>query len=165
MLILLALLLTACGANSRPTHRSQITLVAPEALPTSSLTDPVLLDGKANYDLYCAHCHGYSGEGQIAESLQVTLDLGMITVPPHDSTGHTWQHPDQLLLRVTREGVVNPLAQYPMPPFAGTLTDEQIMNIYAYIRLWWTDEQRAHQQRVTERWNEIAQAPAATAQP
>jgi hypothetical protein len=36
-----------------------------------------------------------------------------------------------------------------MPPFAEVLTDEQILGILAYIKLWWTDDQRAYQAQVT----------------
>ncbi len=140
--------------------------------PPSNLTDPVLLEGKQHYDLLCAHCHGYTLGGQLPQTIQQTLDLGMITVPPHDSTGHTWQHPDQLLIRTIREGIQNPLAQYPMPAFGSALTDAQLNAILAYIKTYWTEEQRQYQQRLTDNWaqldarfgmndNEIATAEAA----
>ena len=146
-------LLAACGGAA--TQPPALTLIAPQDLPTASFDDPALREGQFNYNLYCAHCHGYDGQGQVEESIANTVELGMHLVPAHNSAGHTYQHPDQLLLRVVKDGIPNPLSQYPMPPFGQVLTDEQIMGIYAYIKLWWTDDQRQHQAAVTARWAEI----------
>jgi cytochrome c553 len=144
-------------ATPRPTTApaAGITLVAPDALPTSRFTDPVLVLGEYQYNLVCAHCHGYEGQGQLAESIPQTELLGMHTVPAHNADSHVYQHPDQLLIRVIKEGVQNPLSHFPMPAFEGALTDEQINAIIAYIKTWWTDEQRAHQAEVTQRWAEM----------
>lgn len=153
-LALCCALAAACG--SAATQPPALTLIAPQDLPTPAFDDPVLREGQVNYDLYCAHCHGYDGQGQVEESIANTRELGMHLVPAHNADGHTWQHPDQLLLRVVKEGIPNPLSQYPMPPFGQVLTNEQIMGIYAYIKLWWTDEQRQQQAEVTARWDEIS---------
>ena len=107
--------------------------------------------GQTVYNLRCAHCHGYAGEGQLASTVPNTQQLGMHTVPPHDATGHTWQHPTQLLKQVILQGVQNPLNQYPMPPFTEVVTDEEIDQLVAFMQLWWTDEQREAQAQVTER--------------
>lgn len=154
-LLLLIALLVGCGAVATPPAPTlEVMFVAPDAVPTSTFTNPVLLQGQRDYDLYCAHCHGYDGSGQLAEAIQDTLDLGMMIVPPHDATGHTWMHPTQLLIRVVREGVQNPLAHYPMPAFGDAFTDEQIEGMIAYMRRWWTPEQRRYQARLTWRWQE-----------
>ena len=159
LLLCLSLFLVACGQVAEPpTPTLDVMLVPPEAVPTTAFTDPVLMEGQRNYDLYCAHCHGYEGAGQLQESLQQTLDLGMMTVPAHDSTGHTWMHPDQLLIRTVRQGIQNPLAQFPMPAFGEAFTDDQILGMFAYIRLWWTPEQRQHQRRLTWRWTAMQAA-------
>jgi len=158
-ILILCLTLVACGQGQTGTSaRIAITMVAPDAVPTTTLTDPVLIEGQTNYNLYCGHCHGYNGAGQVPESIQQTLDLGMLLVPAHDSTGHTWQHPDQLLIRTVRQGIQNPLAQFQMPAYGDALTDEQILGIFDYISLWWTEEQREHQGRMTEHWNDMAAA-------
>ena len=155
-LVLCGAVIAACGGAV--TQPPALTLIAPQDLPTASFDDPVLREGQFNYDLYCAHCHGYDGQGQVEESIANTVALGMHLVPAHNATGHTYQHPDQLLLRVVKEGIPNPHSQYPMPPFGQVLTDEQIMGIYAYIKLWWTDDQRRHQAEVSARWDEIGRA-------
>jgi mono/diheme cytochrome c family protein len=101
--------------------------------------------------LRCAHCHGSAGAGQIAATVPNTQQLGLHIVPPQDATGHTWQHPSQLLRQVILNGIQNPLDHYPMPPFEGVITDEEIDQLIAYISLWWTDEQRQWQAQVTQR--------------
>jgi mono/diheme cytochrome c family protein len=37
-----------------------------------------------------------------------------------------------------------------MPAFAGELTEAEVEAILAYIKTWWTDEQRASQAAVTQ---------------
>lgn len=142
------------GIGAFPTVTPVITLL-PGHIPTSSFSDPVLAAGQNSYNLICAHCHGYNGEGQLASTIETSRQLGMDIVPPQNSSGHTWEHPDQLLVRVIKEGIQNPLAQYPMPAFGDSLIDDDIHAILAYIKLWWTDEQRAHQARLTENWAEL----------
>src|SRR5688500_2304071 len=122
LILLGGLALVGCGTVATP-EPLPITLIAPGQLPTSTFNDPVLRLGQEQYNLVCGHCHGYNGEGQLAATVQQTLDIGMHLVPAHDSTGHTWQHPDQLLFRVIVEGIQNPLDQFPMPGFGDGLSD------------------------------------------
>lgn len=147
--MLLLLVISACGTVATPI---QITLVPAGERPPSRFTDPVLIEGEAEYMLACAHCHGYALEGQLAATIPQSELMGMHIVPPHDSTGHTWMHPDQLLIRAIREGIPNPLQQFPMPAFGDTYTDEQLNAILKYMRFFWTEEQREHNRTVTELW-------------
>ena len=89
-------------------------------------------------------------EGQIPATIQRSLDSGLNPVPALDATGHAWKHPDQLLLRVIQEGIQNPLNNFQMAGYSDMMTDEEMMAILAYIKLWWTDEQRAFQRDLTE---------------
>ena len=114
--------------------------------------DPQLAMGQVVYAKYCGHCHGINGEGQEPVSAEKTLALGYHVVPAHDSSGHTWQHPDALLVQVIEEGVQNPLHLYIMASYADVLSSEEIVAVIAYMKLWWTDEQRAHQQALTDAW-------------
>lgn len=154
-------LLAACSGGTAPTPTAEldIALVGPEALPTSVFDDPALQRGEANYQRYCAHCHGYQGEGQTGDSAAETRAMGMKLVPAHDSTGVIWQYADQVLLRMTKQGITNGLNRYPMPAFDTTFDDAGIMEIYAYIKTWWTEEQRAYQAEVTRKlqtiWDEL----------
>ena len=148
------LLLAGCGTAA---PAPSIQLVAPEDLPTRTFTNPALAEGQYLYNYHCGHCHGYDGEGQLSASIPQARELGLHLVPPQDSTGHTWEHPDHLLIRVVEDGIPNPLMQFPMPSYKGVLSEQEIRNILSYIRLWWTEPQRAHQQAVTRRWADIQQ--------
>lgn len=112
--------------------------------------DPGLQAGQEQYNLRCGHCHGYNGEGEIQISAVDTLALGMKVVPPHDRTGHTWMHPEQLLVQFIQQGSPNPLYRFQMPAYGEVMTEEEIRQVLAYISLWWTDSQRAHHEAVTE---------------
>lgn len=52
--------------------------------------------GKKVYDANCASCHGVKLEGE--ENWRERGPDGLLPAPPHDETGHTWHHPDALLL-------------------------------------------------------------------
>jgi mono/diheme cytochrome c family protein len=148
------LLMAACGPTllaPNPTPRP--VMVAPTDPPELLVTvtaDADLTTGKASYDLYCAHCHGYHGEGQTGPTVEDTLRMGMNLIPGHNATYDTYQHPDQLLLRVIQEGVSNPLNRYIMPAYGSSLSEAEIMQIINYMKLFWTEEQRAYQARLTE---------------
>lgn len=146
--------LAAC-APSKPQPEAVVVGTESPQRATMVAADPVLSLGKQQYDLRCAHCHGYDGSGQLAPTIENTLALGMNLVPAHDSSGHTWQHPDQLLIKVIKEGIRNPLNQFPMESYEEVMTDEEINAVLDYIRLWWTDEQREHQRGLTEHWAEL----------
>lgn len=151
LVALVAGLLAACAPQPQgtPTPTIEFTFMNDEPYQTPTPSHP----GELNYNRYCAHCHGYNGEGQSPEAVETTLNLGMKTVPAHDDTGHTWQHPDELLVEVILEGIDNPLNQYPMTGWGDVLTEEDALDIIDYMRQWWTEEQIAHQAEVTERWN------------
>lgn len=121
--------------------------------PPPDITATPAHPGQQNYNAYCAHCHGRNGEGQLESTVANTLQLGMKTVPAHDATGHTWQHPDALLVQVILDGIDNPLNQYPMTGWGHVLDEQDALDIIDYMRQWWTPEQIAHQADVTQRWN------------
>jgi mono/diheme cytochrome c family protein len=146
--------LAGCQTSSEP----PVVAVRPTDSPERAAiiaADPNLAAGERTYNLYCAHCHGYSGEGQLESTVPNTRQLGLHTVPPHDATGHTWEHPSQLLRQVILNGIPNPLNHYQMGAFEGYVTNEQVEQLIAYMSLWWTDEQRAWQEQVTQRRAEL----------
>jgi S-disulfanyl-L-cysteine oxidoreductase SoxD len=80
--------------------------------------------GEGLYRDHCAACHGADLEGETPD-WQVRDEDGYLPGPPHDETGHTWHHPDQLLFDITKYGIAEAanLPDYPtrMPAFEGVL--------------------------------------------
>jgi len=62
--------------------------------------------------------------------------------PPHDDSGHTWHHADDVLFGIVKIGVNPPYGppgyQSDMPAFGDTLTDPQIWDVLAYIKSRWS---------------------------
>jgi len=68
------------------------------------------------------------------------LPTGGLRAPPHDASGHTWNHSDDLLFRYTKHGgaaVVGGDFQSDMPGFGDALTDEEIWAVLAFIESEW----------------------------
>lgn len=121
-LLVLSLALVACGGGGG----GQTT--APEA-PAATETpsgDPVA--GKAQFDTVCIACHGPEGVGVEGLGKPFTTSEFLLTVDDQEllefvKTGRPISHPDNTT------GV-------DMPPKGGNpaLTDEQLLDIIAYIR-------------------------------
>ena len=108
--------------------------------------------GKSVYDGRCALCHGARLEGQ--PNWQGKLPSGRMPAPPHDASGHTWHHPDAMLFGMTKYGLVPgkyapPGYQSDMQAFGGTLSDEQIWAVLAYIKSSWPPDIRETQREMT----------------
>ena len=124
-LCLTALVLSSCGSAS----------TKPE---TNSLIDR----GAKLYQANCQSCHGGATGGKLRD-----------IPPPHNANGHTWDHADQQLTGMVLNGIPFSLEAQRMPAFKDKLSEEDVRAILAYIKTWWTEEQRAWQRRVTEQWD------------
>ena len=106
--------------------------------------------GKAVYDRNCAACHGGNLEGQ--PEWRSRLPTGRLPAPPHNDSGHTWHHGDDLLFGVTKFGLAPPYGppgyQSDMPAFGATLTDRQIWDVLTYIKSRWSTRAREAQARM-----------------
>jgi mono/diheme cytochrome c family protein len=118
-------------------------------------TDVVKLGAKV-YQAHCASCHGARLEGQ-ANWREKGAD-GLLPAPPHDASGHTWHHPDDVLFRITKLGVgkVANMKDYKsaMPPFEGVLTDAEIIAALSWIKAQWPADIRAEQEKVNKQYAE-----------
>ena len=113
-------LLVACGPDNRPQ----------------------VARGAAVYAQHCASCHGANLQGQ--PDWRTRLANGRLPAPPHDDTGHTWHHPEEVLFGITKFGLVPPYApagyESDMPAFGGTLSDEDIRAVLAFIESRWSSD-------------------------
>ena len=123
--------------------------LAPDARPLIPSDDAAMIArGQTLYAEQCAVCHGASGEGQRSRPPGVAASTPL--APPHDATGHTWQHPDYVLVQLTKSGVSDstcrPIAEGAMPKFERSLGDADILAVLAYIKSIWPADIRAQQQ-------------------
>ena len=107
--------------------------------------------GKTLYAQQCAACHGARLEGH--PNWQERLPTGRMPAPPHDSSGHTWHHPDSVLFGITKHGLVPgkyapPKYVSDMPAFGAQLSDAEIWAVLAYIKSAWPDEIRRAQAEI-----------------
>lgn len=101
--------------------------------------------GRTIYETQCAACHGAQLEGQ--PDWQMPLPSGRLPAPPHDATGHTWHHPDDILFRIVKEGtaaIVGGGYESDMPGFADVLSDAEIRAVLAYIKSTWPERERSY---------------------
>lgn len=118
-------------------------------LPRLRMAKQIAL-GRSVYMANCAQCHGAQLEGQ--PDWQTPLPSGRLPAPPHDASGHTWHHGDEMLFGVTKHGL-KPYAgetyESDMPVFAGILTDEEIRAAIAFIKSTWPQRERDYQAQMT----------------
>lgn len=116
--------------------------IGTSAIAGHELDDRDLTNGQTLYAEQCASCHGANLEGQ--PDWRTPDENGVLPAPPHDETGHTWHHDNQLLFEYTRLGGEEALATRGvtgfasgMPGFGDALTDNEIWDVLAYIRSTW----------------------------
>ena len=94
--------------------------------------------GKSVYADHCAACHGFWLEGQ--PNWRDRDADGYLPAPPHNETGHTWHHPDELLVRITTlgtEAIVGGDYRSNMAGFGDVLSEDEILAVLAYIKSTW----------------------------
>ena len=129
--------------------------------PAAAFIDPsdetLVALGKGIYATHCAACHGAKLEGQ--PDWRTRQPNGRLPAPPHDETGHTWHHPDAVLVDIVKNGLV-PGRTAPdgyvsdMPAYAQILSDADITAVLAYIKSSWPAEILSMQKSVTLQQND-----------
>ena len=84
-------------------------------------------------------CHGANLEGQ--PNWREKLASGRMPAPPHDESGHTWHHTDEVLFGITKYGLTPKYGpsgyQSDMPAFGGKLSDADIWAVLSLIESRW----------------------------
>ena len=121
---LATLVLVACGGGSG----------ADSPFPIEVTSERVAV-GEQLYATNCTVCHGQVGESPTLPG-----------APSHAEDGHTWHHADRHLF----EWILDrpPLAQV-MPPFRGTLNDEEVSAVLAYIKSTWPADIQSRQNELS----------------
>ena len=115
--------------------------------PTIDPGDPAqVAQGEAIYRAHCSSCHGAQLEGQ--PDWRLRLPSGRLPAPPHDETGHTWHHSDEVLVRIVQDGpafYASLGVETDMPGFREILSDRDIAAVFAYIKSRWPAAIQARQ--------------------
>lgn len=105
--------------------------------------------GEQVYNAQCAACHGVELQGQ--PNWREQLPTGGLPAPPHDESGHTWHHEDQVLFDYTKLGgqaLVGQSFKSNMPGFGEVLSDLEIRAVLSFIKSNWPARvQDMHDQR------------------
>jgi len=116
------------------------------ASDTDAVSEAAVARGAELYQANCASCHGADLAG--APDWKTPNEDGSYPPPPHDSSGHTWHHPDRVLIEIIRNGSDFPQSR--MPPFGAQLSDEDIEAILEFIKTSWGPQETEYQNQVTE---------------
>lgn len=112
----------------------------------------LVAEGQAIYEKACASCHAADLSGE--PNWRERKASGRLPAPPHDASGHTWHHPDELLFQITKFG---PAAlagggyESDMPGFEGQLSDREIIAVLSYIKSRWPKEIQARHDEINAR--------------
>ncbi|MCR8548313.1 cytochrome c [Salipiger sp. P9] len=109
-------------------------------------------NGAALYAETCAACHGAQLEGE-PNWKEPDAD-GYLPAPPHDPSGHTWHHPDAQLLAIVTHGteaLVGGSYKSRMTGFGEILSEDEILDVMAYIKSTWPEQVVAFHNEVNAR--------------
>jgi mono/diheme cytochrome c family protein len=127
-----------CGVAAAETH-------APSHFADAD-NDALTEQGALVYAQNCANCHGRRLQGQALWQLRDQYEGRR--APPHDSTGHTWQHSDEELFTIVKTGKFSTtpkdIVSF-MPAFEKRLSDDDVLAVLAFIKSRWPTGIRASQ--------------------
>lgn len=132
---------------------SQSDLSAQRAGLLSPNDSAVVALGENVYRDNCASCHGAELEGQ--PNWRRPGSDGLLPAPPHDESGHTWHHADDVLFGITKYG----LAEFAglkdhktsMPVYKDVLSDDEIIAVLSFIKAQWPSDIRERHDMLNER--------------
>ena len=158
----LVLIALAVGTQQRsPTQATPMPALTPTLTPAVAgasmapvaalpkLEQKDIAAGQTLYAQHCASCHLPNLAGQ--PNWKKTLANGKYPAPPHDDSGHTWHHRDELLTQIILNGGdgTGDMSHGDMPAFKDKLTAPQVMQILAFFKSRWNEEHRLYQWQMT----------------
>lgn len=152
-----AIAVTVWTIQAANTASTGVVINGTAAPPVPTLAATAVEQGATLYAAYCAACHGANLEGQ--PNWKQRNAEGAFPAPPHDSSGHTWHHSDEVLLYVTANGstAFDPTSK--MPAFKETLTEAEQRAVFDFIKSRWGRTEREHQWWVTATQNDVGVIP------
>lgn len=133
-----------------------ILLYWPATISGTAVTNPEQIAlGRTVYQQNCASCHGSNLEGQ--PDWKMSNPDGRLPAPPHDASGHTWHHPDGVLLQIINKGSAEFIGdgyESDMPGFKELLSDEEIEAVLSFIKNDWPEREREYQARLSKQEKE-----------
>ena len=149
--ILVVILGAAFLAYQQTASMNRVVIINQTAVPPLPTLNPEnVVQGEILYGQYCARCHGANLEG--APNWKQRLPDGSLPPPPHDSSGHTWHHSDEVLIRITENGG-DPADDSKMTAFKDQLSRTEVVAILEFIKSEWGREEREYQWWITARPN------------
>jgi len=146
--LLLLLLLTAVALVAGLARRAPLAAGMPVVIndtavpPVPTLNPEWVAQGAIVYAQECATCHAANLEG--APDWKQPLPDGSFPPPPHDNSGHTWHHPDSLLLAIIAEGG-DPAYNSKMPAFRDKLNEQERRAVLEFIKSSWGSKEAEFQ--------------------
>jgi len=116
--------------------------------PLPGLDRDEIARGEMLYAQFCASCHQPDLTG--TSDWKTPLPDGSFPPPPHDDSGHTWHHPDFLLVEIVALGGESYGGT--MPAFSDKLTVEETFSILTFIKSHWGKETREYQWWITNNY-------------
>ena len=126
---------------------------APSDLAALDLGPDAVALGAALYADNCGACHGADLAGEPGFDWRQRKADGTFPGPPHNETGHTWHHPDGLLIEMIAKGGAAFLGGEGvsgMPDFADVLSPREIASVLAFIKASWPQNIQERQRQATE---------------
>jgi len=135
--VLAAVLLGACGPSEPPAPQPQPPAPAPVPAPPAATPAPAPVaktggdpaGGEAVYQIYCASCHGPRGDGDGPAALALDPKPAR-----HSDGAYMNALGNDYLFEVIREGGAAVGKSPLMAAWGGSLSDEQIRDVIAFVR-------------------------------
>ena len=120
--------------------------------PLPVLEPAAMQRGEKLYVEHCATCHGVKLQG--APDWRFRLPDGTYPPPPHDVSGHTWQHSDAALIRMIANGI-NQTLQGGMPAFREKLSAAEMTDVLTFLKSRWGRDERRRQWWQTQTGSDV----------